>query len=44
MLVCSDNFRVAASFLWIPVTPVITAIGCDDWGDENDGAEAVLAT
>ena len=22
---------------WIPVTPVITAIGCDDWGDENDG-------
>ena len=25
-------------FLWIPVTPVITADGCNDWGGENDGA------
>ena len=25
-------------FLWIPVTPVIPADGCHDWGDENDGA------
>ncbi len=25
-------------FLWIPVTPVITADGCDDGSDENDGA------
>ena len=24
-------------FLWIPDPPAITADGCDDWGDENDG-------
>ena len=33
-------FRRLAPPLWIPVTPVITADGCDDWDDENDGAEA----
>ena len=26
-------------FLWIPVTLVTTADGCNDSGDENDGAE-----
>ena len=29
--------RQCCLFLWIPVTPVITAFGCNDWGDENDG-------
>ena len=28
-------------FLWIPATPVITADGCDDWGDENDGGQGI---
>ncbi len=32
-----EERTVLLSFLWIPVTPVITADGCNDWGDENDG-------
>ena len=31
------HFQRLAPPLWIPVTPVITADGCNDWGDENDG-------
>ena len=32
--------RWLTSFLWIPVTPAITAFGCNGWGDENDGGAA----
>ncbi len=34
--------ELRASFLWIPVTLVITADGCNDWGAENDGGESLL--
>ena len=30
------TMKVIPLVLWIPVTPVITADGCNDWGDEND--------
>ena len=33
-----EERAVLPSFHWIPVTPVITADGCDDGGDENDGS------
>ena len=36
-LSCFVHFQLLRPPLWIPVTPVITADGCDDWGDENDG-------
>ena len=34
---CANAQSDSPSFLWIPVTPVITAGGCADQGDENDG-------
>ena len=32
----TDSYEMPL-FLWIPVTPVTPADGCDDWSDENDG-------
>ena len=35
-----EERAVLPLLLWIPDPPVIPANGCNDWGDENDGAEA----
>ena len=32
-----EERAVLPLLIWIPVTPVITADGCDDGGAENDG-------